>query len=562
MLRKKKPLQKLVMLALGSALVLSACSDNTDKSQDTQPSASASASASATSTPKLEPITFSMNSSNPSMNLENDVAKEITKRTGGTIKWDVLTGDTKQLMNVWLTAGDYPDVVNVPDDVFIKYTEANALVELTDLITKHGPNIMKAYNNDLSPLKRPDGKIWALRAAPTKEIENLNDVGWISIQAAVLKEAGFPQIKTLDDLYKVVLDYAKKHPEIGGGKTIGFSNFGSENHLFNMLDTAARMYSGMPATGLMNVDDSYNARIRFFEPGYTDILKFFNKANREGLFDPEMLVQTPEQLKAKCVQGRVLVVFGASYSQGCSADLQKAGMGDRSYVQIDLVAPGKPKIVPAPSKFVLNGTDQWVGITKNAKDPVRLVQFFDEMYKLENQILIGWGIEGVHYKVENGKRVVTDYLYNELSKGGDAWERLGVSYNRPLLAMMQGGAKLSDGDFARYNSSLSWIEKSLKPEIKEVLAAYKAKSLSDLTVKPTVKDIPFNTSFYTEEMNKFAPLAIKEWGTAVSKYVLEKDEAKLDGIWADLEKKLKDIGLEKYNKDVSDKYKEYVKTLK
>lgn len=47
-----------------------------------------------------------------------------------------------------------------------------------------------------------------------------------------------------------------------------------------------------------------------------------------------------------------------------------------------------------------------VAISKSAKDPVRIIKFLDWLASDEAQILNNWGIEGVHYKIENGKRVI------------------------------------------------------------------------------------------------------------------------------------------------------------
>ncbi|WJH32176.1 hypothetical protein N6H14_17160 [Paenibacillus sp. CC-CFT747] len=534
-------------------------------SKDAAPSNSPSPSSAPTASgpPAKTPFTFTMNTDNPKINWNNEVAQEITKRTGATIKWDVITGDFRTKMNVWLAANDYPEVINIHDNTLQSYITAKAVLDLTPLIKEHGPNIMKAFNNDLSILQQPDGKIYGLLQPPTKKVENLNQAGWIAIQSAVLKDAGYPPIKTLDDVRNLVANYMKKYPEIGGGKTIGFSNYGAANQLYNVFDTAARSYAGLPTTAQYFVDDQNNARLRFFEPGYTDLFKFFNKVNAEGLFDPESLVQTQEQFTTKCNQGRVLVIFGGGGN--CNGSLEKNNMVDRTYVSFDIVAPGKTKLSVKPSTNPSRGGDMWLSITKNAKDPVRIIQFYDDMYKLENQILVGWGIEGKYYKVENGKRVVTDWLVNEYKNKPDTfWEDLGMGYARPLSTNYASGFTLSDGDYAMWQSSQSWISKNMNAVSVETLAKYGAKTPADLLVKGTEKDYGFaeSTIKWTDDIKKFNTEAIAEWGKALPKFILEKDASKLDGIWADLEKTLKAKGLDKQNKDVTDIYQETLKSKK
>ncbi|WP_309118187.1 hypothetical protein [Paenibacillus sp.] len=568
-MRKRSRFNVLTALTLAGILLVTACSNVDSGEEPATPSPEQQAEQPAPTTqepeaeeePAREPFTFTMNMDNPNITWDNEVAAEITKRTGATIKWDIITGDFREKMNVWLAAGDYPEVINIHDNTLQSYIEAGAVLDLTDLINEHAPNILKAFNNDLSILQHTDGKIYGLLQPPTQEVKQLSQKGWIGIQSAVLKEAGYPEIKSLEDVKKIVVDYIAKYPEIDGGKTIGFSNYGAANQLYNIFDTAARNYAGFPLTAQYFVDDQNNARLRFFEPGYTDLFKFFNQINKEGLFDPESLVQTPEQFTTKCSQGRVLVIFGGGGD--CNGTLEANGMDDRSYVYFDIVAPGKTKLISEPSKNPSRGGDMWLSITKNAKDPVRLIQFYDDMYKLENQILVGWGIEGKYYTVENGKRTVTDWFIDYTKQNPSTfYEDLGIGYARPLSTNYANGFTLSDGDFAMYAHSESWISKRQSPTVNETYAKYGAKTAADLMLQGQVKAYNFSVSKWTDEIKAFNTEAIAEWGKTLPKFILEKDESKLDGIWTELEATLKNKGLDKQNAEVTRIYQEHLATLK
>lgn len=565
---KKSKFKLLSVVLLTASMLVTACSKNNtgaESSQSASPSPTASGTASASADPspsapaEKKPFTFTMNTDNPNMNWTSDVAKEITKRTGATIKWDIITGDFRTKMNVWLAAGDYPEVINIHDNTLQSYIQAKAVLDLTDLIKEHAPNIMKAYHDDLSLLQdKNDGKIYGLLQPPTDKVNDLTQKGWIAIQSAVLKEAGYPQIKTLDDVHKIVADYMKKNPEIGGGKTIGFSNFGEANMLFNNFDSAARQYAGFANTSGYYVDDQWNARYRFFEPGYTDFFKFLNQINKEGLFDPESLVQTQDQFTTKCNQGRVLVIFGGG--SDCNASLESNNMADHSYVWFDIVAPGRTKMVATPVTYANRGGEMWLSITKNAKDPVRIIEFYDDMFKLENQILVGWGFEGKHYTVENGKRVVTDWLVDQYKTHPDTfWEDVGLGYARQMSTNYGAGFTLSDGDFAMWQFSESWISKTTSPVVVDTLAKYGAKTQADLLVKGVEKTYPRTAGKGTDEMKKFNTEAIAEWGKTLPKFILEKDPSKLDGIWQGLEKTLKDKGLDKINQAATQIFQEAAK---
>lgn len=562
MVTRKKWL--LVFTALMAILIVAACSSdnggNGGGGTTTTPPATNTPQTGGTTTPSdsdepsWDPITFTINTAVPTMNWDNPVANVIQERTNVTLKWDILTGDEREKLNVWLAGGDYPDFVTLWDDSKQRYVEANALVELTDLIEEHGPNIKARFNNDLSPLKSADGKIWALRGAPVQEVRPLGEVGWIYLQMEVVKEAGYPDIETLEDVYNVVKAYRDKYPEINGGNTIGFSNFGNANQLYNIFNSAAMYYTGLPHLGVYEVDENKNLSYVWFNEDYTDMFKFFNRMNKEGLFDQESLIQDPDQFGAKCAQGRVLAVFGPTWASGCNSALIANDMPERQYVPFDIIKPGNSK----ERHVNLRSTDQWVGITKNNEDPVRAIQFYNELFSTDMRILIGWGIEGETYEVIDGVRVPTDYLYDELQKGGDAWERLGMSYSRPLLAPLQGSGILEDNDYARYNSSLGWLMKSITPEIQEFLSHYNAQVPADLAKPITYIDEPVTTVTPPEEVQVFQREAIAAWGQALQKMILEPDESKLDGIWNDFHNQLRSMGLDDILSTMTDLYKEYL----
>jgi putative aldouronate transport system substrate-binding protein len=501
----------------------------------------------------LEPVTYSMNSIVEYMHWDNPVAKEITRRTGVTIEWDNVPTNEAEKINLWLVGGDYPDLLWLNDKFLGDYVKANAVHDLTDLIEEHGPNIKAAFNNDLSFLKQEDGRIWALRAPPASEIDDQGKRGWIHIQIAVLEEAGWPEIKSLDDVYNVVKSYAEKYPEINGGKTIGFSNYGNDNQFYNNFEIASsgRYMGGDLAFGPVVVAEDNTVRFKWFDDGATDVLRFLNRANADGLFDQEWLMQTPDQFNAKCTQGRVLAAFGAA---PCSADLEKLGMPERQYISFDLVRPGATR----KANINLKGSDRWVAISKNVDDPVRAIKFFDEMYKLENQILLGWGIEGEHYNVVDGVRTIADGVYDKITSSPDGYEQLGLSYGRYFMLPWQGGAKLSDGDFARFNISPSWIAAGLNQTIKDALAKYGASTFSDLVVDEIPVEVPYGSMQVPDDAVTWRTEAIAEWNKAATAVILEPDPSKIDQIWADFEQTLKNKGLEERNAQLTNLYKEFL----
>ncbi len=559
--KQKKSRLSILFTALALSLVVSACSGSKGENGSgadatnappTQGEGTPSTETEPAEQP-LEPVTYTMNSIVQYMNWDNPVAKEITNRTGVTIKWENVAQNEPEKVNLWLVGGDYPDLLWLNDDFLGDYMKANAVQELGDLIQKHAPDIMAAFHNDLSPITQEDGKVWALRAPPVKEIDNQGSRGWVHVQIAVLEEAGWPEIKTLDDVYNVVSSYAAKHPEINGGKTIGFSNYGNDNQFYNNfeLGSSTQYMGGEVHVGPVQVHEDGSVRFKWFEEGSTDVLRMLNKANANGLFDQEWLVQTPDQFKAKCTQGRVLAALGAA---PCSADLAQLGMADRQYISFDVLREGAVR----KTNVNLNGSDRWLAISKNVDDPVRVIEFMNEMYKLENQILLGWGIEGETYNVADGVRTIADGVYEKVTGAPDGYEQLGLSYGRYFMLPWQSGAKLSDGDYSRFNLSTSWVAAGLTPEIRDALKRYNAETFADLKAEETPVVVAYGNMKQPDDVVSWRTEAISEWNKAASEVILEPDASKIDAIWAEFEQTMKNKGLDEMNAKLTQMYQEFL----
>ena len=139
-----------------------------------------------------------------------------------------------------------------------KLTAAGAFIPLEDLIEEHAPNLKKHYEKYWNMMKDPnDGHIYNL---PNYGVTNADvNSSWYSgpafwIQKDVLAEAGYPEVKTLDQYFDLIKQYKEKHPTIDGTPTIGFEilNYDWKNWgLFN----APQHLIGHPNDGGVVVKD-------------------------------------------------------------------------------------------------------------------------------------------------------------------------------------------------------------------------------------------------------------------------------------------------------------------
>ena len=125
------------------------------------------------------------------------------------------------------------------------------------------------------------------------------------IQKNVLEEAGWPELKYMQDYFNLLKDYKAKHPQIDGKNTIAFESFwvGWQKMINQALQRAAGYDNDGPA-----VVDPQTLEVTLKEIGepYHKGLKIFNQAYNDGLIDPESFVQNADQYKEKLASGRVL----------------------------------------------------------------------------------------------------------------------------------------------------------------------------------------------------------------------------------------------------------------
>ena len=142
----------------------------------------------------------------------------------------------------------------------------------------------------------------------TVRMKNWGPAFWIQI--AVLKEFGYPKIKTLDEYFDLIEKYVEKYPEIDGQKTIGFIVLTDRGRDWTLRNAPSHL-AGAPNDGIVIVDQetkvagSISAQ-RYFK----EILqKKLNEAYNKGLVDPEGFVIDFDQYIQKLASGAVFRSF-------------------------------------------------------------------------------------------------------------------------------------------------------------------------------------------------------------------------------------------------------------
>ncbi|MBB6634547.1 ABC transporter substrate-binding protein [Cohnella thailandensis] len=492
---KGNSMKSVSLLTLTGVLLLSGCSGNNDNSSGQTESVSESADAGGVA--DTAPVTFSFFGADTSPNwnnMQDDVGKAITEKTGVTInaEFDVASGGGQSKISLMAASGQYPDLIAAKGELG-KLIDAGAILDLTDLIDKYAPNIKALMKDNMNRMKYSvdDPAIYSIPTNVGVGNEYFDSTGGFEVQLRVLKELGYPQIKTVQDFENVLKDYAAKYPATDGQPTIPLLlNGDGWKRMITITDPASNA-TGAGGDGEYYVDPStYTAQLHYKRPEEREYFKWLNHMFNEGLLDKDTFVQKDDQYQAKIASGRVLGLISPEWEYGNAENaLKSAGQHDKTYGHFPVTLSDQFQ----SHELQPFGVDGYgISITTACKDPVRAIKFLDWMASEEGQILNNWGVEGKQYTVDSaGKRVIPDDVLNaKVNDNANFSKTTGVQLYTVFSAHYGDGVKDSTGNYYTTNFP-EQIEASYSDAEKEALKGYNARTWKDLW--PT--DLP-----------------VKEWG--------------------------------------------------
>ncbi|QAY66648.1 ABC transporter substrate-binding protein [Paenibacillus protaetiae] len=497
--------QPFAVLTLTGMLLLSACSggnnnENKNNSSNTAPSNNGGSASTdpANTAADTSPVTFSFFGADTSPNwnnMQDEVGKMITEKTGVTLnaEFDVGSGGGQSKIALMAASGQYPDLIYAKGELG-KLVDADAIIDLTDLIDKYAPNIKKIFGDNMNRLKysKDNPAIYSIPTNVGVNQQVFDAGGGFEVQLRVLKELGYPQIKTLDDYENVLKEYVAKHPTTDGQPTIPLTLNADDWKIMITVTNPAFLSTGAPDDGEYYVDPStYEAKLHYKRPEEKDYFRWLNKMYNEGLLDKDTFVQKDDQYQAKIASGRVLGLISQEWEYGNAENaLKAAGKNDYTYGHFPVTLNDQYQDHEMQSV----GVDGYgISITKNTKDPVRAIKFLDWLASDEGQVLINWGIEGKQYNVQDGKRVIpADIQDKKTNDNANFTKSTGIGLYGVFTAHYGDGVKDPSGNYYTTNFP-EQIQASYSDAEKEALKGYNATTWKDLF--PSETDLP-----------------VKEWG--------------------------------------------------
>lgn len=349
---------------------------------------------------------------------DNDVAKEIEKQTG--VKINVIAGSPDK-SKVMLASGDVYDLNFVTNENIPTVLTNKLALPIDELLQSNGQNIMKYHEKPLAIYKKyksgEDGKQYflpILNGNPTggKVQDFQANLTSFYTRWDYYKEAGAPEVNTLDDFIGVLAKIQKAHPTTKDGKPVygisgwqdwGLWNFATQFAYPNGMKDMNVMYNQTP-------NDDLEASFTDSNSLFWKAAEFYYKANKAGILDPDFFINKYDNYMAKAKAGQFLTVpafwqpdeiYAGVVENSANADAKLA-----SYIAL-----------PIPGDFGYNNTyvnESYIGtngvfqlfIGKECKSPERAMDLLNYTFSPEGSRTIFSGVKGTQWDVIDGKPAI------------------------------------------------------------------------------------------------------------------------------------------------------------
>jgi putative aldouronate transport system substrate-binding protein len=405
----------------------------------------------------------------------------IKEKTGITIEWEYTKGSEVEKVNTIFATQDLPDIYTGPAwggelDGIIKAAKEDQLVDLSDKLDKY-PNLAKAVAEENVPpalyekaFNAYDGKQFLLYQNHPATPEDAMD--WLYgfyVRKDIAEKIGVdPQsVKTKDDLYNFLKKIKDADLKESGMPVIPLGGF----HNGWSVGIANTMFYG--ADYIDKGDGTLEHS--FFSKAYEDYTLYYRNMIADGLLDPEAFTQTDPIANEKIKQGRI-AVLAAHYPAilDASKDYVKAHPGSEYIPVGPLERAGAA--ADRPADLSIQGNNVTV-IPKKSKNVDAALRLLDYLASDEGNLLVRYGVQGVHWDMENGKPVAKKEWFDKFTADttGKMKKNEGIGIGLESLSGQDRINSVGGGDIWADQDRLAAMDnarKILRPNGISVISAY------------------------------------------------------------------------------------------
>lgn len=319
---------------------------------------------------------------------------------------------SKDAFNLLIAASNAPDFVMEYDQSpgYMTWLGQGVTQEVpASLLSQYAPDYKKYEGSDVLKYGKINGKQMLL---PAKRPIPLDSTYVMMIRQDWLDKLGLSNPKTTDQLYNVLLAFKDKDPgNVGVNKVIPMT-YDLNGATVNGAATGNYIFR----PGIMSSKERYL---------YSDIalpaltwepekkrLQFMNKLYSGGLISPEFMLDTDSSKARSEFMNGYAGIWGEYIPQDAgyiTALVKNVPTAKLSVLYPYTVREG----APSTCYYYTPPVGEMLGITKTCKHVPEVLKYLNWLSKPENLQVLQWGIEGKTYKVENGKKSLTNYTGNE-----------------------------------------------------------------------------------------------------------------------------------------------------
>ena len=351
-------------------------------------------------------LTLFISGDSERINTDSPMHKFIREISGVELEYQIPIGDANEKLNMLLVGGTYPDLIK-----FNNATIMNTMIQegialpLDELIEQYAPNLKAAFGDTYANLFSPDGHIYSLPSSYGKSEYSVDVIpstwsGYLfNVREDIWQAAGSPEIKTLDDIYDLLVKMKDLQPKnIQGVDYYPMGGFvqGWQNMLASLIQSAGGYHERF------YIDDNNQLSYWVRAPWALEIIKWYNKLYREGLLDPEAFTMDRGTFNSQKIGGdKIKSYFGQFYYVNSQIPNLEALGVENAYFKCFAVSVAEVGQTPHLVAESSMGGGHFV-VTDNLKDDetklkaaINLINALSDPY---NNFVIINGIEGVNWE--------------------------------------------------------------------------------------------------------------------------------------------------------------------
>ncbi|PYI56587.1 extracellular solute-binding protein [Paenibacillus flagellatus] len=342
-----------------------------------------------------EPVKFSVfvpgSGGNPPPD-KDPILQQLNKELNMQMEFNIGVAEYNQVLTTKIAGGTPPDVFGVNKSTVRQFAKQGILLQLDNYLDKM-PNVKKSYTaTDLNKGK-VDGRMYALAKRPDIPMTTY----WI--RADWLKKLDLQPPKTIEEFKNVLVAFTERDPD-GNGKKDTYGLTGADLPAFSPLFTAF----GVADPGHYMIRDN-KVVYSTTDPAMKQALAYIADLIASGVVDPEIITNKNPIEKAFKGQAGVIYIGWPSIATDATIDTYKKINPNAEWIQLDaMTGPGGT----FQGIWDVGRNPSMIGLSKALeKQPEKLEKVLEYLNHItdpgKGQLIVNYGVEGTHYKVENGK---------------------------------------------------------------------------------------------------------------------------------------------------------------